>query len=105
MALLGVMMLLPGILISQLVQDVCTDPTRDLALRREIHHYYGNALASTYTFFQITMSGCWPNYVTPLVERVSRWFLLLVVPYVTFVVFAVIRIISALFLKETMDIA
>eukprot|EP00928_Gymnodinium_smaydae_P009149 TRINITY_DN13388_c0_g1_i2.p1 TRINITY_DN13388_c0_g1~~TRINITY_DN13388_c0_g1_i2.p1 ORF type:complete len:562 (-),score=67.28 TRINITY_DN13388_c0_g1_i2:315-1913(-) len=106
MSLLFVMMLLPGILISQLLQDVSRDADNyDLDLRIWVFRYYGNALMSTYTFFQMTMSGCWPNYVAPLVDRVSYWFLWFIVPYVTFVVFAVIRIISALFLKETMDIA
>eukprot|EP00928_Gymnodinium_smaydae_P035832 TRINITY_DN25142_c0_g1_i1.p1 TRINITY_DN25142_c0_g1~~TRINITY_DN25142_c0_g1_i1.p1 ORF type:complete len:575 (-),score=50.42 TRINITY_DN25142_c0_g1_i1:165-1835(-) len=104
-ALLFVMMLLPGILISQLVQDVTGNSSHDLDLRRSIHHLYGNALASTYTFFQITMSGCWPNFVSPLVDRVSSWYLVFFLPYITFVVFAVIRIITALFLKATMDMA
>eukprot|EP00928_Gymnodinium_smaydae_P073118 TRINITY_DN5635_c0_g5_i1.p1 TRINITY_DN5635_c0_g5~~TRINITY_DN5635_c0_g5_i1.p1 ORF type:complete len:285 (+),score=42.59 TRINITY_DN5635_c0_g5_i1:212-1066(+) len=105
MGLLFIMMLLPGILISQLLQDVIGDEGYDVELRREIHALYGNAFTSTYTFFEVTMSGCWPNYVTPVVKRVSAWYLALFIPYITFVVFAVIRIITALFLKATMDMA
>eukprot|EP00928_Gymnodinium_smaydae_P073117 TRINITY_DN5635_c0_g4_i1.p1 TRINITY_DN5635_c0_g4~~TRINITY_DN5635_c0_g4_i1.p1 ORF type:complete len:568 (+),score=73.44 TRINITY_DN5635_c0_g4_i1:58-1761(+) len=105
MGLLMIMMLLPGILVSQLLQDFIRDDGFDIELRREIHSFYGNAFISTYTFFEMTMSGCWPNYVTPVVKRVSSWYLVLFIPYITFVVFAVIRIITALFLKATMDIA
>merc|ERR1711879_608755 len=50
------------------------------------------------------MSGCWPNYVTPLL-RIHWAFSVFFIWYVSVVVFAVIRIITAIFLKQTMDYA
>lgn len=49
------------------------------------------------------MSGCWPNRLSPLVVSVSPWFAILVLLYVVCVVFAVIRVIAALFLKDTLQ--
>merc|ERR1712060_521793 len=51
------------------------------------------------------MAGCWPNYFRPLIHEVSGWFWVFAVAYVSLVVFAIIRIISAIFLKETLIIA
>jgi len=51
------------------------------------------------------MAGCWPNYFRPLIEKVSGWYALFAVAYVTLVVFAVIRIITAIFLKQTLQAA
>merc|ERR1711879_929112 len=53
--------------------------------------------------FEMTLSGCWPNYVRPLVDNVSHWFAVYFIIYVSWVVFAVTRIITAIFLKSTMD--
>merc|ERR1740123_867038 len=50
----------------------------------------------------MTFSGCWPNFASPLVREVSPWFAVFFIVYVTFGVFAMIRIISALFLEETL---
>eukprot|EP00913_Durusdinium_trenchii_P018603 g17481.t1 len=55
--------------------------------------------------FQVTFAGCWPSYVNPLFDNVSMWYALFFCIYVTFVVFAVMRVITAIFLKETLDAA
>jgi len=50
--------------------------------------------------FEITHSGSWPAVVRPIVERVNAWYAVLFLTYITLVVFAVIRIVTALFLKD-----
>merc|ERR1712217_989630 len=50
-------------------------------------------------------SGCWPNYARILVEDVSHWFVFFFVFYIGGVSFAMMRIVAALFLKETMRVA
>jgi len=67
--------------------------------------HYGTSLRAMYTMYEITLAGCWPNYVRPLFDHVSAWYVVFFVFYITFVVFAVIRIITAIFLKETLDAA
>ena len=49
--------------------------------------------------FEITHSGSWPAVVRPIVEKVNAWYAVLFLTYITLVVFAVIRIVTALFLK------
>ena len=50
--------------------------------------------------FEITHSGSWPAVVRPIVEQVNAWYAILFLTYITLVVFAVIRIVTALFLKD-----
>jgi len=54
---------------------------------------------------QVTFAGCWPSYVNPLYENISHWYSVFFCAYVTFVVFAVMRVITAIFIKETLDAA
>jgi hypothetical protein len=51
------------------------------------------------------MSGGWPNYFRPLVSDASWTFGFVAVIYISLVVFAVIRVISAIFLKQTLQVA
>merc|ERR1719253_783301 len=73
-----------------------------MKMRLWCEHHYGNAMKALWTMFMITMSGGWPAWVSPLVHEVSIGYAFLFGTYVTLVVFAVIRVITALFLKETL---
>jgi hypothetical protein len=55
--------------------------------------------------FEATFAGCWPSYFRPLVFDVHGSFAIFVVLYVTLVIFAVTRIITALFIKDTLVVA
>ncbi|CAJ1439223.1 unnamed protein product, partial [Effrenium voratum] len=52
--------------------------------------------------FEITHSGSWPALVRPVLEKVDPWYAILFLPYIALVVFAVIRVVTALFIKETL---
>ena len=52
---------------------------------------------------RITHSGSWPSKVRPVIEKVSPWYAVLFLTYIALVVFAVIRIVTALFLQETLS--
>merc|ERR1711920_486189 len=79
------------------------DESADMEMRMWAWIHYGTSLRACYTMFEVTLSGCWPNYVRPLLETAGWGYAFVFVVYVVFVVFAVIRIITAIFLKETMD--
>merc|ERR1712004_328650 len=49
------------------------------------------------------MGGCWPNYTSRLVKEVNPAYAFFFAVYVCFVIFGLVRIISALFLKETLQ--
>ena len=55
--------------------------------------------------FEITHSGGWPLLVRPVLEKLGWGFAVPFLIYVTLVIFAVIRIVTALFLKETLTCA
>lgn len=100
MLLLGILISIYGMLMCQLLTDWLRDEKNDKQAREWVFKHYGSSTRAIYTVFEATLSGCWPNYARPLLD-ISDWYAILYVLYVTVVVFAVIRIITALFLKDT----
>jgi len=106
MLILLLFMLVSSLLLSQLVQDFVSDGGEDVRPSREwAARYYGTSSKSLYTVFEMTFSGCWPNYARELIEKVSPWYAAFFVPYVTLVIFTLIRLIYALLLKDTLQAA
>lgn len=105
MFFLAIFIILGGLLVGTSLMEFIKDESKDLETRRWVWESYGTSYRATYTMFQVTFSGCWPSYVNPLFQEVSMWYALFFCIYVTFVVFAVMRVITAIFLKETLDAA
>lgn len=105
MVLLMILQIGFALAICQALQLFITDPAANLADRLELREYYGNFLATMYSMFEITFSGSWPTRVRPVTSKVSSWYAVPFLLYITFVVFAVIKIVTALFLKETLNSA
>jgi len=105
MILLTLIFVASGILIAQLLSGFITDTGNDIELRLWVYKHYGSGFRAVYTIFEVTLSGCWPNYARPVIENVSAWYALFFVVYVVIVVFAVIRIVGALFLTATIKAA
>lgn len=105
MVLLGMIMTMSGMFMCQFLSEFVRDESNDYNHRMWVWRYYGSSFRAIYTMFEITLSGCWPNYVRPILDHVSPWYAVFFILYVAGVVFAVIRIITALFLKRTMQIA
>jgi len=55
--------------------------------------------------FEATFSGSWPTLARPLIEKVSPWFATFWVFYQVVIGFAIMRIIGAIFLNETIRAA
>ena len=102
MVLLMVLKVGFALIICQALQGVILDPNTEDTTRQEVNRLYGSFLKALYTMFEITHSGSWPAVVRPVVEKVDGWYAVLFLSYITLVVFAVIRIVTALFLKETL---
>eukprot|EP00930_Biecheleria_cincta_P000550 TRINITY_DN10121_c0_g1_i2.p1 TRINITY_DN10121_c0_g1~~TRINITY_DN10121_c0_g1_i2.p1 ORF type:complete len:554 (-),score=65.44 TRINITY_DN10121_c0_g1_i2:370-2031(-) len=105
MVLLLMLQMTAALVVTQSLHGYIVDTSNDLDMRVWVNSRYGDFMKTMYTTFEITYSGGWPGYVRPVVERVSPWYALLFLAYVTFVVFAMIRIITALFIKETLACA
>lgn len=104
-AFLGAVIIISALFVCFSLNDTIMDENIDRSLRLWLYKHYGNGLLGAYTLFEVTLAGCWPNYFRPLIERVSGLWAIFVVLYISGVVFALIRIITALFLKSTMQVA
>jgi len=109
LVLLMITMLMAGLILCQLVSPYIEDfdPSRieDAEFQRWMFERYGTAGRSLWTVFEITFAGSWPSLVRPLVEKVSVSFGFFFGAYVFLVVFAMTRIITALFIKDTLAVA
>lgn len=105
MVLLGVFMMMGALIMGNLLQDWIMDASIEFEDRRWLWLHYGTSWQSLYTLYEITFAGNWPTRARPVVEKVSAYFAIFYVCYITIIVFAVIRVISAIFLKDTLDAA
>jgi len=105
MVLLTIFMMVGAIMMVSLLDEYLNTESNPMESRLWAWDHYGTSFRATYTMFELTLSGCWPNYVRPLLQDVSWSFSVFFIIYVIIVVFAVIRIITAIFLKETLDAA
>eukprot|EP00434_Breviolum_minutum_P021164 symbB.v1.2.018673.t1/scaffold1455.1/size117749/9 len=105
MVLLGVFMSIGTLVLGNLLQDFIVDDSQNLEDRNWIWNRYGTAYRAMYTLYEVTFAGNWPTNARPVLEKVSQGFVVFFVLYVTIIVFAIIRVISAIFLKDTLDAA
>jgi hypothetical protein len=103
--LLGSIIVAGGILLAQIMTDIIRDEELSYEFRVWSFERYGDGARSTYTMFEATLSGAWPSLARPTIEKGTPLLALFWIPYVVLVWFAVLRIISALFLKHTMEVA
>jgi len=103
MLVLLIFQLMLAIFLCQSLSHFVLDEANDIETRFWVNRHYGDGFKSLYTVFELTFSGCWPNYSRPIIEGVSAHYAAIFVVYIVFVVFAMIRVISALFLKETLN--
>merc|ERR1719367_151621 len=85
------------------LHDFVMDDSKDIALRVWVNSMYGDGMKSLWTIFELTFSGCWPNYARRIIEEVHPMYALFYFSYVYIVVFAATRIVAASFVKETMS--
>merc|ERR1719387_2174855 len=90
---------------TQALQEFITDESEDLAVRTDADIYFGRWTLSMLTLFEITLApGAWARIGRLLIFEVSPWFSLFFIPYGWGVSFAIVRVISALFLKQTLAV-
>lgn len=92
-------LLLGNLLLNYFVQMTSFDD------RLWVWERYGTSFRALYTLYEITFSGSWPSFTHPLIEKVHAGLVLFFVLYITVVAFGLIRVITAVFLKDTLDAA
>jgi len=106
MILLTLLQFMTSIGMTQLMQDFVMDETKDHRLRKQIYLYFGRWSYSMLTMFEITVApGGWVKIGRIIIMQVSEWYAVFFMLYVWLVTFAVIRVITAIFLRQTMAVA
>lgn len=98
-------MLISAMFLCQMLNASIIEDDLDFDTRLWLFKLYGTPARAIYTMFEITFSGCFPNYTRRVIEEVNVFFAAFVIAYVAGVVFAVTRIITALLLKDTFQAA
>lgn len=102
MTLLFVLELIGAILLAQTLRPAIEDETRVLEAREELWERFGTMLRAWLTLFEITMAPGGFVQHRHLYDDVHPIFSFAIALYVCFVTFAVTRVITAMFLKETL---
>merc|ERR1711963_817700 len=68
----------------------------------DLNDLYGSGSKALQTVFKATFSGCWPLYSDPVVQALGNYFFLLFGAYVIVVIFTMSRIVSSMFVGETL---
>jgi hypothetical protein len=93
-----------GMLLSQLVEPYIRDKSEPEELRREVFRHYGTFWRSMITMFEITFAN-WAPTCRLLIDNVSEWFGVFFLVYRCVVGFAILSVIQAVFIQQTMKSA
>lgn len=96
-----------GMMISHLVQDYIRGlggHLHDLQNRREVYMYYGTFTRTIITMFEIHLAN-WSPACRVLVDNVGEWLGYLFLAYRCLAGFAVLNVINAVFIQQTMKVA
>ncbi len=85
MVLLLLLKLSFALAICQALQGYIQDENENYESRMELYVFYGSFLRALYTMFEITHSGSWPSRVRPVIDRVSAWYAVAFLGYITLV--------------------
>lgn len=103
MLLLGLVQLIAAIFMTQSLQPYLQDRNADPQDRATIYLYFGSFSRSIITLFEMTLAiGSWSKCGRIIVFSVSRYYAIFFLGYLSLVSFAMIRVIGALFLKDTL---
>mmetsp|Transcript_86137 Transcript_86137/g.248718 ORF Transcript_86137/g.248718 Transcript_86137/m.248718 type:complete len:647 (-) Transcript_86137:331-2271(-) len=105
MVLLGLVMMIATLMLSQSLQPFFREENGADEFKAWAFRYYGTPTRTMWTVFEFTFSGGWPNYARPLVEQLGAQYGFFFLVYISGVTFAMFRIITALFLRDTLAVA
>eukprot|EP00442_Polarella_glacialis_P059124 CAMPEP_0115162510 /NCGR_PEP_ID=MMETSP0227-20121206/71997_1 /TAXON_ID=89957 /ORGANISM="Polarella glacialis, Strain CCMP 1383" /LENGTH=205 /DNA_ID=CAMNT_0002574719 /DNA_START=376 /DNA_END=990 /DNA_ORIENTATION=+ len=86
------------------VKPYLQDVTADRDIRILVFRYYGTFSRTILTMFEVLFAN-WARSCRILVENVSEWFSLAFILYRCLIGFAVLNVVSAVFIQQTMKVA
>eukprot|EP00434_Breviolum_minutum_P016746 symbB.v1.2.014769.t1/scaffold1084.1/size139254/8 len=102
--LLACVQCVAGMLISGLVRDFIENESNDKTYREEVYRYYGTFSRTFLSMFEILFAN-WGPPCRVLVENVNEWFSLFFLLYRCVVGFALLNVVNAVFVQQTMKTA
>ncbi|CAE8608224.1 unnamed protein product [Polarella glacialis] len=102
--LLVFIQIVAGMVIANLASEFISDSSNDPKMRRQVFILYGTFTRTFLTMFEILFAN-WAPACRVLVDNVSEWFSLFFLFYRCVIGFAVINVINAVFVQQTLKIA
>lgn len=93
-----------GMVVSALSREFIEDESRDLQVREEVFRYYGTFTRTFLSMFEILFAN-WGPPCRVVVENISEWFSLFFLLYRCVLGFAVLNVVNAVFVQQTMKTA
>jgi len=93
-----------GMIMSQLVHDFIIDPDKDLMERHKIFSYYGTFSRSQITMFEVHLANFGPP-TRILLDYCGEWYAIVFLAYRCLAGYAVLNVINAVFIQQTITIA
>jgi hypothetical protein len=94
-----------AVLLVQLSNRFLLDDSYALDKRQWLYRHFGTTARSTFTMFECTFTGGWRFYARDMIEHFSTIFVPFWVLYIVLVNFMTMRVVGALFLKQTLSVA
>ncbi|CAE7264034.1 para [Symbiodinium natans] len=99
-----VIQLIAAMIVCYMVRPFLEDPSQDEERRQEVYRYYGTFTIAVLTLFEVFFAN-WAPACRVLVENISEWYSLLFLIYRCGIGFAVINVVNAVFVQQTMQVA
>jgi len=93
-----------GMVVSALCRDFIEDPNQDSAVRESVYRYYGTFTRTFLSMFEILFAN-WGTPCRVVVENISEWFSVFFLLYRCVLGFAVLNVVNAVFVQQTMKTA
>ncbi|CAE8609263.1 unnamed protein product [Polarella glacialis] len=104
LCLLFLIQCIGGMMLSILVRPFIENTEIDPQVRCLVFKYYGTFSGSMLTMFEVLFAN-WPTACRILVDNVSEWYSLWFIIYRCLVGFAVLNVLNACFIQQTMSVA
>lgn len=103
MVLIGGVVVAAGIFMAEIAKSFIENDANEMEKREWLYAHFGTASQAAWTMFECTFTSRWPIYAHVMVEDYNHFYIVLWILYVVFVNFATMRVVGALFLKQTMS--
>lgn len=104
MLLLFMIQCIAGMLVAQLAWGIFTDESIDIKKRREVFRYFGTFTKTQFTMFEVTFVNYAPS-ARVLIDNGGETWAFFFITYRCLVSFAVMQVIRAVFIQQTLKVA